>query len=537
MRRTHSARTLWGVSLVGALFVGSLGIVVGTSAQVAGAPGDLDAWMRSHQQSLDAQYAAETDPAKLAALQVDIDGTCQFLDNCVVVPPTTTTTTAATTTTTTDAPTTTTTEAPTTTTEAPTTTTTTVAPTTTTTTAPATGCTLQLAQAPIAFCDQFTAIIGADPLARSGDLNADRWGVSRINTGGGGALQQWSNATLNGCGATQSVRPDRDVQICGGRLMSAMNDGGGQPVIAMYPKQPFDIAGRTGTAGFDVSADSQGIHAAWPEFWWTDQPVPTPTDQLTGHSAYARNSFGFSLANGSGCTGANQTGVDKMMKTTNYALASINFTATGCVIRASGAQGALNHFEVRVAQNRVEVWGTDPGSLTLRQIAVATNPNLPLTRGVIWVEHVQYNGCKFNSQCNHQFGWDNVAFDGPTPYRDLTFDVSDPNSSNIGRSMPVTVQTRPVYWLQTPTTAYVSFTWYPKWVGSTPDRSVPSFRLNGGPVHSTAWPFDPEVYAWRTIAVPVPMSEVLTGPNSISFTGTGEGLSNINVILIAAAPA
>ena len=44
----------------------------------------------------------------------------------------------------------------------------------------------------------------------------------------------------------------------------------------MYPKQPFDFAGKTGTVSFDVSNDTQGTHAAWPEFWLTDIPVPTP---------------------------------------------------------------------------------------------------------------------------------------------------------------------------------------------------------------------------------------------------------------------
>ena len=46
--------------------------------------------------------------------------------------------------------------------------------------------------------------------------------------------------------------------------------------LAMYPKQPFDFAGRTGTVAFDVTNDTSGTHGTWPEFWLTDQPVPAP---------------------------------------------------------------------------------------------------------------------------------------------------------------------------------------------------------------------------------------------------------------------
>ena len=40
-------------------------------------------------------------------------------------------------------------------------------------------------------------------------------------------------------------------------------------VLTMYPKQPFDFAGRTGTVSFDVSNDIRGSHVAWPKVWIT----------------------------------------------------------------------------------------------------------------------------------------------------------------------------------------------------------------------------------------------------------------------------
>ena len=76
----------------------------------------------------------------------------------------------------------------------------------------------------------------------------------------------------------------------------------------MYPKQPFDFAGRTGTVVFDVSADSEGPHAAWPEFWITDQPLPAPHGKQAGQYPYARNSFGFQVTLDCGNNG---TGVER----------------------------------------------------------------------------------------------------------------------------------------------------------------------------------------------------------------------------------
>ena len=96
------------------------------------------------------------------------------------------------------------------------------------------------------------------------------------------------------------------------------------------------------------------------------------------------------------------------------------------------ANGALNHFEIRMNQSRIEVWGSDAGSTAVRLIASADNANITMTRGVIWVQDMHYNASKAGCcggvdgrQTTHTFAWDNIAFDGPKPYRDLTFDVQE----------------------------------------------------------------------------------------------------------------
>lgn len=394
----------------------------------------------------------------------------------------------------------------------------------------ASACTIQKADTPVAFCETFDA---AHPVAgtRTGDLDPVTWGVSRLGDIDGAV----ASPTVGACGSTGPVRPPNDVRVCNGRVYEAVNDDGGQASLAMYPKQPFDIAGRTGTASFDVGDDSQGIHAAWPEFWWTDLPVPSPHGHISTESPYAANSFGFSLAQQ--CTNAAGdntgqsapfVGVDQMMVTRASKLTLLNFTKSGCVRK--GSTTSLNHFEVRVSSGRAEVWASDAGTSALRMIASA-NTTMPLTRGVIWQEDVHYNACKFNNQCNHTFAWDNVAFDGPAPYRDLTFDVPDHAGASIGYYMPATVTAPNVHWDQTPSRQLIGFTWFPR-----DHQTVPDVRVNGGAWHTTPWPFDSEVYVWRTIAVPVALSELRVGANTIEFRGESTPVSNINVILLAAAP-
>ena len=395
----------------------------------------------------------------------------------------------------------------------------------------------------VAFCESFNSAT-PDPGTRSGDLDATVWGVSRTNT-----LTNWTQgqfnvfktATLVGCGPDHSVTPPNDVRICDGRLHEAVADGTGQSTLAMYPKQPFDIADRTGTAVFDVSADSGGTHNAWPEFWWTDQPVPATHGHMASQAPYAKNSFGFDISGCDGDTTGTKTGVDKMMITRNSAFEAIPFTKVDCVEKGSST-GGLNHFEVRLSKTRAEVWASDPGSDDIRLIADA-DLDMPLTRGVIWIEDVHYNACKPGfgvPQCDHSFAWDNVGFDGPTPYRDLTFDVQDAltpgdGGVNLGyfvSTNPTKVVAKDVHWDKTPAKQFIAFNWFP-W-----DATVPSLRVNGGPWHDTPWPFDDETFAWRTIAVPVPLDELRTGDNTIEFkypNSTGTVVTNIDVILTDAA--
>jgi hypothetical protein len=88
-----------------------------------------------------------------------------------------------------------------------------------------------------------------------------------------------------------------------------------------------------------------------------------------------------------------------------------------------------------------------------------------------------------------------------------------------------------VTWKQTPTAALVTFSFFCEMT------SVPTVSVNGHTAHATAWPFDSSAFTWRTLAVPVPLSEVHAGTNTVTFRDADNAVvANVNIALIAAAP-
>ena len=155
-------------------------------------------------------------------------------------------------------------------------------------------CGIQLNQAPVVFCDTFDTA-RPDSTTRTGDLDENVWGVSRT-VGQQNGPNPWPTSKHGGCDQMTTASPPNDVRICNGRLINVVNDAHNVSVLAMYPKQPFDWNGRTGTVSFDVTNDSQGDHAAWPEFWITDLPIPTPFAHFGSWSANPRHGIGIRFA-------------------------------------------------------------------------------------------------------------------------------------------------------------------------------------------------------------------------------------------------
>ena len=427
-------------------------------------------------------------------------------------------------------------------------------------------CQFALADIPLqeAFCETFDAPAGNG--GRSGDLEPELWGVSRLgnNSGPEGDYNTIAATEVVGCGddSTQ-VLPPLDVRICDGRMTEAVNDFGHDTSHATYPKQPFDFAGRTGTAVFDVTADSAGTHAAWPEFWITEKPVP---DNMAGIGfqvpSIGQNAIGFAL---DGCNSPTTTGVGGVFLSQDYVYSEPAFTTPDCVSKPTGYPGtrAMNHIEVRISTSRMEVWGTDAGGSALKQLAVVPNLNLNFSKGLVWLTQTHYNakkselGCECGTQVRHTFQWDNLGFDGPKTYRDLSFDVPDAHGSHgpvcdngscyaatvigypIGTS-PVTLNTDPVFRRQTPKEAIVTFNSY------SFDPALPSVSVNGNPPILNPWPYKDSPpfqngaggFSTRSYWMSVPLAQVHDGVNSLTFTTSGGSawVANVNLVLVAGAP-
>lgn len=427
-----------------------------------------------------------------------------------------------------------------------------------------------LNNAPVIFRDNFDTKNPGIP-SRTGDLDPNVWGVSRTSgyVNFGQMANLWASTALVGCGGTTQVQSPNDVVICNGQLREASNDNpsgafenGSVTVLAMYPKQPFDFAGRTGTVAFDVSNDTHGTHAAWPEFWITDKPVPAPFAHFTTWKSLPQHGIGIRLdgyvdANGhqaSAPEGAGYVGVGSAILIRDYvgndsenAGSTVQIKGFACVKQPT-APGQMNHYEVRISQNQIDVYGTDAGvaptAATLKHLATVTNANLGFTAGLIWLQDAHYNADKGGSpsQRQHTFVWDNVEFDGPFTYRDFSYDALDANTVNNSAGGPAVDLGK----LSGPNE---SSSWDVLNMPASPQAAAvrvlfnfyhyaPPATLNvtvNGHAHAVAWPYpDTAGFTWRTLAVSVPITDLVTGTNVVTIGGSDQPVvvSNVNIVLV-----
>jgi hypothetical protein len=421
-----------------------------------------------------------------------------------------------------------------------------------------TSCGMQTNQSPAVFCETFDQ--PSPVFNRSGQLNGTLWGVSRL-LGGGTGVVVFNSSTLTGCAGPQAASPvgATDVIICNGQLRESVDDNYDVSVLAMYPKQPFDFANRTGTVAFDVSNDTTGTHGAWPEFWITDQPVPAPASHLVpcDTCSIPRNGLGIRFAANNGVC-PNGWRADSAVISRNYVpedhgiydnnTTGFQIQETGCASLSTGPNGGLNHVEIRVSQNQIDVYASDAGSTTLHHINTITNANLSFTRGLVWMVDFHYNANKACEQdpslaClkNHTFTWDNLAFDGPATYRDLSFDVLD-NTTPLGGGLIK------VGWDTTPSSP-ANLTTLPMTAQNIAAAKSSNLLFNfgidnpttfnytiNGHAHTAASPLGPNLTGMRSLAVPIPLSDLVPGPQQILLSSDANmSVANVNIVLVGAA--
>jgi hypothetical protein len=396
--------------------------------------------------------------------------------------------------------------------------------------------------------------------------------VSRSNTDvnlGQHRYITWASTKVDMCDGSESLAVEpQDVRICNGQLRESTNDNEGQPFLELYPKQPFDFSGRTGTIVFDVTQDQSGGHGVWPELWVSDKPVPHPNAfEGGGFQPVPQNGFGLrfnALGNlpGSSCSDTEHSwgGAGTVVVSRNYVVddtslgsSDIHTQYFDCARMSSGANGPLNHVEVQVSANQIDVWSTDAGNQTgpLHHLS-QTHLNNPLafSRGLIWLVDTHYNATK--CQCGsptpdvHTFTWDNVGFDGPVLPRDLAFDAPDTKATcascgndvflnqpllNLGYPAvggnPATIQIPNVSGMQNTNTALLVF--QTTFFGNPVPPTV-NYVVNGY-AHSASTNGLP----WEDLALPVPISDVVAGTNTVQLsTSVDSEFDNIDLILVGA---
>jgi len=174
---------------------------------------------------------------------------------------------------------------------------------------------------------------------------------------------------------------------------------------------------------------------------------------------------------------------------------------------------------------------------------VIANANLTLSRGLMWLDDVHYNADKGGapSQRMHTFIWDNVAFDGPFTYRDLSFDALDNNvpvgpygAVNLGKTSG----------------AGQAATWNVLGMPASPSAEAVRVLFNAfhqdaptafnvtvnGHAHAVPWPYpERQGFTWRTLAVSIPITDLVSGTNVVTI-GADQTIStsNVNIVLVNA---
>jgi len=254
--------------------------------------------------------------------------------------------------------------------------------------------------------------------------------------------------------------------------------------------------------------------------------------------------------------GSNGVGVDSAITVSGYSEndsfngGSLKVVGLGSVLKSQPGSGQMNHYEIRVSKGQIDVYGTNaftpPLNLaTTPLIHIGTIPsvNLNLTRGLVWLEDVHYNGDKFNTQRLHTFHWSNVGFDGPVLPRDLAFDVPNnttPDSNvytsgvpgvDVGWNIPpnssLNLTDPGVSGIGDGSGALLTFSFY--------EQNAPitlTVAVNGHTI-SVPWPYPDDLTGTtRTLAVPVPLADVQSGDNTITFTTGNYNLNVMNVDLV-----
>jgi hypothetical protein len=424
-----------------------------------------------------------------------------------------------------------------------------------------------------AFCDTFNE--GPSTAGgRSGALDPARWSVSHVT-----GLTNFGQDQANGFVPSDYMRcmdpetgllPPNDYFMCAAAMpdgskesmhfMEAFNDAGNYDYDSAMVRQPFDFAGRSGTIAFDVDAKTDGGHMWWPEIWVTDQPIPAP--HVNTLLTLPRNGIGVALSDAGpprkplslDATGSGLGNVGAVTVVRDYQPTDLG---PGNGVNETGfyktEPDSRNRFQIRLSQDDLQVWATDADGTDFREVADAPGIGLNFTRGYVSIQHADYNPEKYGITGQVTYHWDNVGFDGPVLPADRGYSVPDAltpaggGGLNLGYIIdPQGIGTcctapRAPFALDgvDPAGAVEADLTLDVWDFASTAADTLTYRVNGGAPTTVPYPppIAPKWGAPTALVLPVPLSDVQNGANTISLAASEPLMAaNIDLVLRMSAP-
>lgn len=427
-----------------------------------------------------------------------------------------------------------------------------------------------------AFCDTFDA--PARTQGRAGELDATRWSAARVMPAGpsaNGMALPIGVATIPACraGVPAQVLPPRDTLICDATagidshhlLVATAAQNYGQNSYRI--RQPFDFAGRTGRIVFNAEAFVASALVGWISVEVLEDPIGGPSFDHLGNwegGLIPKNGFEVQFVNDSLSTAAAPSvGVGFIEVFNNYQATAFEPMPVRTV---ATAKGRLNHFELRVSQDKIEVWGT-PASSNGKNFAPAVlmhsvDVRLPFTRGYVSITTHNHASLKYSEDRTGELldawvtRWDNVAFDGPVITTGREVEVPDAlvpaNDPQNGMKPVVNMGYRIADAAQGPAqrlvlrnvdlgnveSARLAFSaWYLTFTGDPVSTYTLRYRLNGRTCNGSsctpgAWrehPLSDDEVVILTSGlnggqlghvIDIPLSDLVSGDNTLEFVTT-----------------
>jgi hypothetical protein len=274
-----------------------------------------------------------------------------------------------------------------------------------------------------AFCDTFEA--PPRPAGgRAGELDPARWSGVRGGPWGHASLADAfavGPALVPECRAGRTgtlVLPGDDALICDPTAQiptrhlltatAAQNYG-----LSTYRiRQPFDFAGRTGTIKLDLEIASGW---GWPAIVIAQDPSAAPSLDWEERGSGPQN--GVEVEFDGGWCGAYDTIRPNLYLFRDHVQTGPVGKSDDCSLYATTAPGALNHVEIYLTQQHLEVWASDasPDGVAFPHFHLlwAGDVDLPFTRAYVSLVGRNHATIKYWAGASWIGRWDNVGFDGP----------------------------------------------------------------------------------------------------------------------------